>query len=453
MSVLGRTSLVVAGLVAALVTTGQPASAEVIADSPRWVAVESGPGGSDQARSVAVDPRSGNVTVVGTVDRATDGLVASVVTYDRAGQRLWQRTYPTPRSRNSQARGVLIDPADGTIHLTVVLSIKASGPADTVVVSYSPQGRLIREARITEPDGYLFLGLELDLDVDGQLHLRGTARAIRGDAEIFFSATVDAGVDVRWTASFDDPLSGLDDWAVNPVTGSVYVYGRLADDTVVVAYDEAGEHLWSANLPTYRTDDIAVDATSGTVYVTGHLDDYPRPYRYQTVAYDEAGTRLWTRQEPGNFEFQSASRIAVDRDSGTVVVASSPAVDTDGQPVLILTRAYSPTGRPLWRTAVGGPVRTSSSAPPLSLALDPVTASAHVVTTNQDQQQLDYIALASFGSRGELRRTAAYTDGYEDAASDVAVDPRTGDIYIAAYNDGPGLGQGDWVTLAYRPVA
>ena len=456
-------SLLVLGMGIALVAPVAPAVAEQAAAGPRWVATQDAFGRSDSARAVAVSGQTGDVYVLGSMERATAGRFVSLTAYNRDGSRLWARNYVTPQRETARPVDVVVSPDDGTVFAVLSVDDPDGFLADTVLVAYDRRGRLLWERRFDFGADTNVRPVEMVLDPGrGQLLLLSDGSPFGGEDHFFLTSAFDLSGTPRWSARYGgrgEQDNRPADLALNPSTGAVYVTGSAGTGlggAATVAYDPAGRRLWAAVEPAGRLEDVssvAVNSRTGAIYVAGHTQNFPDRSFFATVAYDSTGARLWSRQEPDRLnELGTESVVAVDEVSGEVVVGSTPATLTSGRAVALLTRAYSASGRPLWRTTLDRPIGQFGPDIPLELAFDPVTRTTQVAVNFVDEANGDLIELVSYGLDGELLRDERYVTGpaaFPDDLSDLALDPRTGDVYLAGTvttDDRDGL------VLAYPPA-
>lgn len=457
-------SLLALVLGVALAGSVAPAVAEQTAGGPRWVATQDAFGRADSARAVAVSGQTGDVYVLGSMQRATAGRFVSLTAYDREGSRLWSRNYVTPERETAFPVDVAVSP-DGTVFAVLSVDDPDSFLADTALVAYDRRGRLLWDRRFDFGAGTAVRPLQIAIDADrGQLYLLSDGSPFGGEDHFFLTAAFDLTGTPRWSARYGG-RAGQDnrpaDLALNTATGAVYVTGSAGSSfagAATVAYDPTGRRLWAAVEPGARLQDVssvAVNSRTGAVYVAGHTQNFPDGSFFATVAYDSAGVRQWLRQEVDRLAaLGTESAVAVDEVSGAVVVASTPATSASGRAVALLTRAYTASGRPLWRVTLDRPIDRFGPDTPLELAFDPVTRSTQAAVNLVDEANGDLIELVSYGPGGQQIRDERYVTGeadFPDDLSDLALDPRTGDVYLcgtlAVTTD-----DDDGLVLAYPPA-
>ena len=150
----------------------------------------------------------------------------------------------------------------------------------------------------------------------------------------------------------------------------------------------------------------------------------------QRASGDQQWAQLFT--PPGQLDCRAVAAVAAP--DGSLYVAASAAVAT-GAPHNIVLLKYSPDGTPAWQRTMGG----SGDDRPAALAVDGngnvvLAGTTHGTTTGTDAYVVKY-------SPAGARRWAAHyrgPAGGADTAADVAVDPSTGNVYLAATTSGVG---------------
>jgi DNA-binding beta-propeller fold protein YncE len=307
----------------------------------------------------------------------------------------------------------------------------------------------------------LVLGLSGNVYVTG----RGVWTGITGDD--FTTISYDSSGNELWVARYDGPVSG-DDSALDMEIDSsenTYVTGRSTGrgtmwDYTTVAYDSSGNELWVARYdgPASERDlgtDLAMDA-SGNIYVTGRSHDESEIWDIATVAYDSAGNELWSARYDSPSGLNAvANDIAVDSFGNVIVTGFSSSMpqiywwDCDW-----VTIAYDPSGNELWVETYDGPGNLADMAH--AMATDSsgnvyVTGSGTRHGTGTDSG--NDVTTVAYDSSGNELWVATY-DGpktIEDTAYDIALDS-SGNVYVTGRSDGAGMHwPSDYVTIAYDP--
>jgi hypothetical protein len=244
-----------------------------------------------------------------------------------------------------------------------------------------------------------------------------------------------------------------------PVGDDVFLAGSLAFDFFVVRLDGAtGAALWSATYddPVGGVDDplaIAVSPDGTRVFVTGQsaTSDYFAP-DFATVALDAAtGARRWVRRFDSGGGSDVAKAVAVSPD-GTIVYVTGTATPPE-QYADIVTFAYDAAdGHQLWRQIFDGPNGKDDLA--VGIAVGPLGGKVYVTGTSMDyidlQSWYDYVTVAYASSTGEeaWRKGFAGPSNHADLTKDVTVsrDGRTVFVTGTSFN---GYSD-DLTTIAYR---
>lgn len=245
--------------------------------------------------------------------------------------------------------------------------------------------------------------------------------------------------------------------AVDKANGNVYVTGTSrgpngSDDYATVAYTAAGVRLWAARYdgPDHGADyaaALAVEPNSGNVYVAGTSLSGTSGRDYATVAYSAAGEQLWAARYngPGN-GFDEAADVAVDPGTGTVyVTGQSATVPGDND---FATIAYSPAGARLGVARYDGPAGEYDRA--TALAVNPISGNVYVAGPSTGVgSYFDYatVAYSRTGARLWVARYDGPSNG-NDFFAGLAVDPGSGTVYVTGSSQGVATSL-DYATVAY----
>lgn len=231
-------------------------------------------------------------------------------------------------------------------------------------------------------------------------------------------------------------------------TGNVFVTGTAANgssnDFLTVAYDPAGNVLWSKlrNGAANGADHayaLALGA-SGNVYVTGYSFNGTNN-DFLTVAYDNAGNELWAKVKNGAANgSDSASALAVDVAENVYVTGGSH----NGTNSDYLTVAYDSAGTELWATVKNGAANLDDSV--YALAVTP-SGTVFVTGYSNNASNSDYMTVAYDSSGAELwARVKNGAGNGADSAQALAVDA-AGSVFVTGYSfSGP---TNDYLTVAY----
>jgi 6-phosphogluconolactonase (cycloisomerase 2 family) len=267
------------------------------------------------------------------------------------------------------------------------------------------------------------------------------AAALAASAALMFGQEAPVA---EWAVRFASPGAGFDRanaLAVNPENGRVYVTGRGGNDCATLAYDPSGTVVWTQlyNGPGDGYEEglaVAVDSGRGRIYVAGYSDG-----DFLTLAYDTDGLQLWavTYNGPGN-RTDRAVALAVNPDTGDVYVTGC----SQGSQYDFATVAYDASGAELWTARYNGPGNWNDE--PSSLALDQASGRLYVSGSSYGDS-CDFATIA-YSLDGQELWVARYDHaaGDFDMAYDSALDPASGNLYVAGYSYGVGC---DFITVAY----
>ncbi len=230
--------------------------------------------------------------------------------------------------------------------------------------------------------------------------------------------------------------------------GNVFVTGTAANgssnDFLTVAYDPAGNVLWSKlrNGAANGADHayaLALGA-SGNVYVTGYSFNGTNN-DFLTVAYDSAGNELWSKVKNGAANgSDSASALAVDAAENVYVTGGSHnGINSD-----YLTVAYDSAGNELWATVKNGAANLDDSV--YALAVTP-SGTSFVTGYSNNASNSDYMTVAYDSSGAELwARVKNGAGNGADSAQALAADA-SGNVFVTGYSFSGSTN--DYLTVAY----
>ena len=330
---------------------------------------------SSTVRAITVSPGGKRVFVTGE-SYPKDGFLQDIATIAyRAsdGTRLWTRRYDGPAQSNDVAYSIGISP-DGSSVFVAGVRTSASTGYDYVTIAYDAgtgERRWLRAYDGSGEDAW-DVGYSLDVSPDGSsvvvTGLSSHADGIAGDDELTYDvATVsyDALTGARnWAARFNglgDDRDYGQDVVISPDSTKVYVVGQSGRDNaanyadyVTLAYDaETGSPLWSElyDGPAHSQDagnSIDVTPDGSSVVVTGSSIGDGGVYDFATVAYDTvAGDRTWARRYAGSGSGDdSASGVEVSPDGSAVYVVGT---SVEGNATDATTISYDTfSGSKLW---------------------------------------------------------------------------------------------------------
>ena len=288
------------------------------------------------------------------------------------------------------------------------------------------------------------------LAVDGSGNVFVTGYSFNGLNNDYLTVAYDTAGNVLWSKLKNGAGNNTDQAYALAVDGSgnVYVTGRSSnssnEDFLTVAYDSAGTEVWAkAKNGSANNVDVALALAadgSGNVYVTGYSYNGTN-YDCLTVAYDSAGTELWARLKNGAANRDDmAYALAVDGSGNVYVVGQS----YNGANYDYLTVAYDSAGAELWARVKNGAANNSDSA--LALAVD---GSGNVYLTGQSYTGTHYdwltVAYDSAGTElwAKVKNGAANSN---DLAYALAVDG-SGTVYVTGKSSNGA--NYDYLTVAY----
>lgn len=444
-----------------------PPLATASAPRPLWVAVETNSERRNRyfANGIAVDPATGGVRVVGLVDEPTSSDQAlRTVAYGPGGTRVGSVDYDAfGASSDNEPADVAIDPSSGNVYVTIASALPDSdGNADYLTLAYSRGGSLLWQARYDGPsstdDGPVAVAVD---PTTGTVYVTGFSGLNRPDyATIAYSPT---GRQL-WVARYDGPAGGLADRAhaltVDAATGNVYVTGNSVGeqgyrDLATVAYSSTGTELWVARLDIAERSllaaDIAVDSGTGKIYVAGSTDSIPEPPYFRDVVlagYGTDGALAFSRTYGGPRD-DIAMALTTDPSTGNAILVFESEID-ESTFADYATVSYSPTGAQMWFARYNGPPGVDTDDRPRDVAVDPRTGTVYVTGSStsyfDDPQRY---ATVAYSDTGQRLGAAVYDvpDGGSGYPVEVAVDPSRDHLYVTgtAFTKQ----KREWLTVAY----
>ncbi|PYU52746.1 MAG: hypothetical protein DMG48_05580 [Acidobacteria bacterium] len=283
-------------------------------------------------------------------------------------------------------------------------------------------------------------------------------------------AFVSAQVSELWVARYHGSVDGSADRAVAMAldsAGHVYVTGQSQDagtgfDYATVAYDPKGNQLWAARYNgTGNGNDlvngIAVDSKTAHVYVTGQSQGTGTGSDYATVAYDFQGNQLWVARYHGSVIGSSdgTSAITADSSTGNVYVTglseippSSNSSGSIGSRYASKTVAYDSRGNQLWAAMDCSDQAPFKCGDPKAIAVDSKSGTVYVTGGRYNPMLGDTsFGTLAYDSTGTQLWIAEVHGEFAEAVG-IALGP-TGNIYLT----GPNLLPSGriYTTVAYDP--
>ena len=442
------------------------------AQSPDWLWINSiGGNKSDAARSMVVDPESGDVFTTGsfsgTVDfdpgEKTFNLTSAgsssifISKMDGSGQFVWASAIGGPDV--AYVLSIALDPAgSGSIYVTGsfqgtvdfdpgpdTFNLISAGTSDIFIAHLDGFGNFIWANAIGGPDAAYVLSITIDPAGSGNVYTTG-----------YFRGTVD----------FD------------PGPEIFHLTSVGFDDIFISKLDDSGNFIWAISFGGKGSDVsrcITLDpAGNGDVYTTGWfsgtVDFDPGPNVYNITAVgtidifisklDNSGNYVWAKQLGGAGDKNgSGTSIAIDPTSGDIYATGyfEGTADFDpGKGIVDLTSEglrdifiskLDRKGNLLWAKAMGGPGLDVGG----SIAVDP-SGSGDVYTTGYFRGTVDFnpgpetfyltsigpddIFITKLDDSGNFEWGKAINGLKEEAANAIALDA-SGHVYIAGFYNGP----------------
>ena len=362
-----------------------------------WSRLKDGLRESDDVPMQLVVDGDGRVIVAGTATRSGQDSLLTVA-YDAAGGELWARTYKDPAYRSNRAQGLAVG-ADG--HVVVVAETSNGTVKTTALVAYDNLGNVLweRARNLAPARGALAMA------PGGVLAVAGQSNGVGYDD--LLTVAFDAAGNELWARSRDG-VENLDDSAralVVDGNGRFVVTGisataASAHDILTVAYDGAGDELWTTTKSGPNDEQpwsIAADP-AGNVYVLG-ASGTGSPISALFVSYDSAGVERWatTATDGAGGSFYVYDLVwSLDGSVVAIGLYSGASAGTGGT----LTMKYAgATGDEVW-------TRIRTPAPGMGEQLSAIAAGATgsliVVGHSQAYPLSDVLALAYDSGGDEL---------------------------------------------------
>ncbi len=325
----------------------------------------------DGAAGLALNPAETAVMVTGTA-RGASSADYTTLAYDRStGAPQWTSAYDGPVHGDDVARGVCVDPADGTVFVTgesagdgtlLDIATTALDPADgdpLWTTRYDGPGTMndIGWAVACAPDG-------------GRVFVAGESHGGASGTDAVVQALDAATGAPEWLARYDGPAHSADRLtviAVSPDGAHSFAAGRSRDasgrfDLLVLAVDaDTGEIDWATRYNgSVNGDDaatgLAVSPDSGTVFVTGWSAGFGTGLDFVTLALDAVnGQAQWTKRFDGLAHGDDSARGLALRSGGGLLLVTGDSAGAAG-PADLMTVAYETgNGTVLWSARFDGP--------------------------------------------------------------------------------------------------
>ncbi|HEY3250035.1 MAG TPA: SBBP repeat-containing protein, partial [Ignavibacteria bacterium] len=274
---------------------------------------------------------------------------------------------------------------------------------------------------------------------------------------LFVSSTLLADFGQQWAVRYNGTGNSAD-FAYGIVTdnsGNVYVTGyatgmTTSKDLFTIKYNTDGVPLWNAsyNGPVNGGDysfAIALDQ-SGNVYITGRSDRGANSSDYTTIKYNNNGVQQWVAlfDGPGHF-VDEAKAICVDASGNVYVTGKSTGASSSFD---IVTVKYNASGIQQWVSTFNGTANGEDFG--TSIAVDNsgnVYVCGATVGTGTGS---DYITLRinSNGTQAWFKTYNGPGNG-GDAASCLALNKVSGELYVSGFSFGGAATNYDFATIKY----
>lgn len=348
-------------------------------------------------------------------------------------QQAWVNRYSLDSSRTNQATALTLAPGGNIV--VAGSSSSTNGDLDYLVTQYAPNGQQLWLARLDLATNSSDQLRGMALDTNGNVFLTGTSK----------TAKLNSGGSLLWDAPYGGRAVATD------AGGNAYVTGFSELDYATVKLDPSGSNLWLRTF-SYITYTNVPDVSqfvavgpNGTVAVSGYETHYILSYRQtwwvRTIAYDSAGNQLWSANSPCDSTLNESGQPAalVVDGSGRVFVAAN--VNPWNA---YCTTLYDSAGAVMWSWYLDADEGPAYFGYAPAMAVD-AAGSAYLTGS----RVLGDVCLTVKITNGHK----AWISTYHGAASGknqgnaIAVDS-AGNIYVAAYSPGNGTGN-DIVTLKY----
>ena len=282
--------------------------------------------------------RDDNVYVAGTTP--TGGLVTK---YSPTGAQLWQRAIENPGDRQ-EASWVTVDPAGNAV-VTGRFVDTSGNPNGLIVAKFSPSGTLLTQGMLYPVHGY---ASRAATDAAGNVYVLGSvwqANTSGNTTQDIVTLKYAPNGLQEWLRSYGLDGTSADVPAALAVTatGNVIVTGGAAGQMLMLAYDAAGNQLWSKAIPASTAAlDVAI-GKSGEFYVVGGSVPSGGGQNFLVVKHDANFNEVWRRTYAVG---QYARRVGVDS-IGNVIV-TGVATGTTSPYFNWMTIKLDPNGTLLW---------------------------------------------------------------------------------------------------------
>jgi uncharacterized delta-60 repeat protein len=356
-----------------------------------WRALLDRPGGTDQAKAVAIDSYN-NVIVTGFVWNGINRDIHTVKYNGVTGAVIWQHSYDGTAHGNDMGTAIAVDSLDNVY--VGGNSQNAEGNDDVAVLKYTPDGTTVWQE--------FFNGSGNDIDQLTDITTGLDSVAVTGQSKSgarFSMLTIkysSAGTKL-WDKSYAGTGSATGNRVRTDNAGNVIVTGSAMNDTLdihTIKYNGAsGDVLWEKNYNGVYDEEpfgLAIDEAND-VYITGYTWTEAAANDFYTARYNgTTGALVWEKLfDSGN----GATDVAVATSigvlpSGDVFVTGY--TSTEGNIDTEIVKYKRENGNELWRRTFSGPAGKNDW--PVSIGL--TSAGAPLVAGWTDNgTDLDYFVI------------------------------------------------------------
>lgn len=413
-----------------------------------WVrTLDGGNNSGDKGSAIKVDA-SGNVYVVGTINRSNTEDDIITIKYNSLGDTLWTKTYNNSIVNQDETGVSLAIDASGNVYVTGNSDgdNTAAVNDDYVTIMYNSNGV---QQWFQAYDGTGNLGdipVGLGIDNNGNVYVSG--KSFNGGDDDYVTIKYNSLGIQTWLQTYNGGGNDRPAAMQTDAIGTTYVTGRSKtanDDYYTIAYNASGSILWTA---TYAGAAAGHDRpialtydSNGNIYVTGQSAVVVTPsstnYDYLTVKYDLTGNQLWAKNYNGlGNNNDIPSDITVDVNGNVYVTGKA---DNDASVITnndYATVQYNSAGVQQWVKIYNGSANMSDGAN--AIAVDGLGNS--VITggsiQNTSQKNATTIKYNATGTQQWIKNHNAIGDN-SDNGSAIAADA-SGNVYVAGYTFGNG---------------
>jgi len=453
------------------------------AQSPGWLWTNSiGGKNSESARSIVVDPKSGDVYATGVFSGTVDfdpseevstlssvGSSAIFITkFDHSGHLAWARAISSQDV--AYAMSIALDHRNGDIvitgsfHGTIdfdpgldIFNLTSAGTSDLFIAHLDASGNFIWAKGFGGPDAVYVLSIAIDPSGSGDIyttgHFRGTVDFDPG-AEQFnlisvrsddvFILKLDGNGNFVWAKSFGGPGSDVSRCITLSGNGDIYTTGWFSE-----------------------TVDFDPGPNSHNITSIGHFDIF-------ISKIDRLGNLIWAKQLGGTGDKDGAgSSIVVEPKSGDIYVTGYFEGTADFDPEKgffylssaglrdIFISKLNSAGNFQWAKSIGGDGLDVGGY----LAVDP-TGSGDIYTTGYFEGTVDFdpgpgsfhlnsigcndIFISKFDDTGNFEWAKAISGSKEETANSIAIDA-SGSAYVTGLFNGPNISFDSRILLNAEP--